>query len=774
MSNWGWFYHYIKELRDQGEAGFAHRLGQLPSLACDDEHERLDALYPELLAASRERKHPWLEIFVRHWGLQSRVARRGLVGANLSEAVDLLERSSRDDARDCPQSTCVVQDLSIAYEQRDDLGFAAERLAVSSECLEQLDPRRECFKCIVAEKLSALADSDRVEEALTELDEAKDHAARHGGEIELTTTRVNLLIRLGRLAECLPLLDKKIAEGRGVSGLHGLNMNLLQRSRVLAGLGRLDEARRDLLAFEDVADTGTLLVRWSDAAFELWQRDGIDDVDLLDHRLGHAADWFGDSGQLRHRLRQLDRRAELALAAGHPATATLAIEDMESLRPELHRDAGAAERCDELRRRAEALAAPELPTDDAPPMELLSWETADASLLETLLHAVEYWPGHDELQVALGRALLQRSWPTAARARMEHFFERNPDSTAAFSFLCSALMATGELDEVERRARLLLESDDAERRALGRWQLANVFDRRGSSVDVRKQLLALLEDDPEALGPRHRLIQSQRRDGLLEDALAQVEVAIAQVERPGSWDWECMELATQLGRHELVRDSARRLDLTLSSDEGPIDEDWEDCRIRFRESDGTEVDLWARRRGPVTARIVQPKVGGGRERLDDLVVFDARPVNLDAIEEARRSDTDDGLGDPMPPAIYACLDTLERGDYRTVVLEGLHPGAATLDAWRDELDERDHLLTDRSGADYRVQLPDADDEQPGLYVSLSVREPDLAWTDEWLTRKAAELTTPLFWTQLLAALGDDSRRKEQEARATELGFELDP
>ncbi len=51
----------------------------------------MDATYPEALALAREARNPWLEVFVRHWNLQSRVLHRHEVADWMSEAVSLLQ-----------------------------------------------------------------------------------------------------------------------------------------------------------------------------------------------------------------------------------------------------------------------------------------------------------------------------------------------------------------------------------------------------------------------------------------------------------------------------------------------------------------------------------------------------------------------------------------------------------------------------------------------------------------------------------------------------------
>ena len=97
--------------------------------------------YDELLASQlalalvRAQKHPWAEVYVRHWYMQSKILHRHEVQDTLSDAVDLLEFANRPETRDCPQSVCVTQDLACAYADIDGPGYARERLAVAAETL---------------------------------------------------------------------------------------------------------------------------------------------------------------------------------------------------------------------------------------------------------------------------------------------------------------------------------------------------------------------------------------------------------------------------------------------------------------------------------------------------------------------------------------------------------------------------------------------------------------------------------------------------------------
>lgn len=94
----------------------------LPTYTCDDEHEKVDALYPEGLALARGINDQWVEVFLRHWFLQSQVLHRENAKGMLDQAIALLDFSHQERTKDCPQRMCVVQDLANCYGIADGPG----------------------------------------------------------------------------------------------------------------------------------------------------------------------------------------------------------------------------------------------------------------------------------------------------------------------------------------------------------------------------------------------------------------------------------------------------------------------------------------------------------------------------------------------------------------------------------------------------------------------------------------------------------------------------
>src|SRR5690606_23689187 len=140
MDIWQWVHDIDPELRRGGHARLAELIKRLPSATVDEQHERVDALAPEALSLARAAGLPWVEEFVLHWHLQSRVLHRSHGDMALGEAVALVEYAHSEPARGCPQAVCTVQDLAACYSQVDGPGYGPERAAVARETLARIDP----------------------------------------------------------------------------------------------------------------------------------------------------------------------------------------------------------------------------------------------------------------------------------------------------------------------------------------------------------------------------------------------------------------------------------------------------------------------------------------------------------------------------------------------------------------------------------------------------------------------------------------------------------
>ena len=166
MNVWGWVWDAKSELEEQGHVELKGYMDRMPSDTCDGRHDLVDSYADEAIGMAKELNIGWVELFLRHWKLQSHVLHRAKPEAMLKEAVHLLEFSSRDENKDCPQSVCAVQDLTSCYGCIDGPGYFEERIAVAEETLERINPDWDCYACIATEYASALLDDGQIDQCI--------------------------------------------------------------------------------------------------------------------------------------------------------------------------------------------------------------------------------------------------------------------------------------------------------------------------------------------------------------------------------------------------------------------------------------------------------------------------------------------------------------------------------------------------------------------------------------------------------------------------------
>lgn len=246
---WAWTHEIERELWEHGEERLCHLMRRVPTAACDGQADEVEALVDEALPMARRLKLPWLEVFFRHWRLQSRVLKGcDVSGDTTREAVALLEFANRDETRDCPQSICAAQDLAASFGILDGPGYVAERVRAAEESLARIDASRACFACISGELVSALTDDRRFEEAAARARDVRRQrkAAHVFGELAIALT--NALSALGRDEEVLELARLPLPGGSGIRE----PTRRLVHSLALARLGDKEQALQKLPSTEQL------------------------------------------------------------------------------------------------------------------------------------------------------------------------------------------------------------------------------------------------------------------------------------------------------------------------------------------------------------------------------------------------------------------------------------------------------------------------------------------------------------------------------------------
>ena len=270
MDIWGWVYDVEEKLREEGKNSLADGIDKLPSDTVDGRHQEIDNYIGELVAEAKNSGHSWVELFIRHWYLQSKVLHRNEPKDAIKEAVSLLEFAHTEENRDCPQSICVVQDLANSYGAFDGPGYAEERLAVAAESLEKINPNWPCYKCIGAEYVEALQDAKRYDECIEFLDKVDNdfiESGRSKDTSHLLLTRVDVLADLGKFKKARKLAKKLSSWGGGNSFILESNMF---KARIEALDGNYEKALALRPSFEKIkVELPSLYDYWSEIQYHI-------------------------------------------------------------------------------------------------------------------------------------------------------------------------------------------------------------------------------------------------------------------------------------------------------------------------------------------------------------------------------------------------------------------------------------------------------------------------------------------------------------------------
>lgn len=691
MDLWAWINDTERRLREEGHARLADLIDRLPTEVCNDRHDRVDAIVPEALALAQSLELDWVEVFLKHWWLQSRVLHR-MDGTALGDAVRLVELAHRDNNRGCPQGVCAVQDLASCYAFVDGPGYAAERLDVASETLARIDASWPCFTCISSEYASALRDRGDSQAALDFVDKQIATLIQRGQRnalYDFPRDRVEVLIELGRFDDALAFVADLEKNGR--SDAHHALSRRLDRARILARLGRGEDAIASLPTVEEIRPTPLFYWFWADAAEHLVRIGHAPNDATLGRVLQGFIDRLEKQGVGRTTLELADLHGRLALERGAPHVARRALAVMERALPLLNKPLDALDRVHRLKKAlADAPATTVVVAD--PETTLAAIRDAegrdperDLVILEAA--AAEH-PAHVPLALALAGCQVANGLEANAIETLDAFHRRLPHDDIA--------LRLGDLLAARNDPRFDALVARHPARDIGAWLLARDAHARREYDECRKHLDAVLAARPDAINSRLLWADCARRLGDLPGALNKLDEVIARVPDGGPHDWDRMVVATLLGDWVRVRESAKRVGFNLEGD-GPIEERWGICRIRY---DDEGRDAWAVRTGPVTARILEVARPPRPQRFDDLVVFDATPLNEG--EEP----------------IFPLLAVLREGGFTAYELDGAHPGEEVVEQMRAAVAALGCELQVLSTDEYTVEQ--GDQEVRGLFAVVAI------------------------------------------------------
>ena len=719
----------LTERLDEEDPQLAYEIANLADWACSGHRDRLEGALPRIVAEARRRDLPWLEVYARHWGLQSSVVRHYEVERGLGEAVSAMERASREDVRDCPQSICTVQDLCIAYGLVDGPGFAAEREQAARETLTRIDARWPCHRCIHEELAQALLDSGRPAEARAHLEQELSHEQRREAP-----TYVLALLAEGRAAQAVIEARNLPLQDRGELGRLGKAISL---ARALALDGQLSESVAALPAWSArLADACEHHQSYVDALALLLDEGALEPTVEHTQQVTHIVHTLRERGARRHAVRVALRWAEHLLHGPLPsARLVLAFLDhVEPLLPALRGSFGDLERHAELRARAEAVRAEPWASDVGTSREILDERMQGGTLrMEEAEATAEALPEHTELVTMVAQHWARRGWPEISRRWYQHALTATPAAPEALVPWLGHLTATADWDGLEHALAHLPESDAL---VLHRhWHGAALAEARGDEDGAGRLLREMIDRWGPDCGYAvfRRAAQLERSAERVDEALA---VWARAVELNPEWKnarWERIELASMRQDWRIVRDEAVALELPVEPGNEPVEERWGRIRLRLPDHDHP---VQAVRTGPATARLLWITCPRVPERFHELWVFDAAPI-----------DESDGI------QTYRAHCWLEEGRHASFTVDGVRLPDPLRERLEAVVEDQGGELHFYSSEAYRIRDPDPEAphgvcDAQFLKVAIPEDRFDGPRLVACLQELAQEVDGPLVWLEL--------------------------
>ncbi|GLZ75698.1 hypothetical protein Afil01_05050 [Actinorhabdospora filicis] len=771
---WAWVHQTHADLVEAGHYRLAEAVAEISGHAVNGRPDEVDAIFPEALATARALDLPWVEVYLRHWRLQSLVSERQQGVKALSEATSLLEFAHREETRECPQSVCVVQDFCICHARIDGPGYVRERLAILDETLPRIEPERNCFDCLTREYCAALDDDGRKEDALAHLlaGEAKHRAAGGDPSLSMHLKHADLLGELGRPAEGLTVLDK--AEAAQRKKPYGLDEDderslAMQRAELHARLGDAEAALAQLLHIDEPQAHADLRLQWATTVELLVALGAFENSTAIGRAMNTWIAYLDEVGAHRRCLDLLVIAGRLAVARGSRAVALTLAGFGERKLADLRRTDGITEELAALRASAEALPATVLPVPvaDIPGhLESLGTQNPDGSYrpadpeanLAILAAAHEAEPTDDHVVGLLSQYYTVLGLPGEAARLLWTRVEADPDDDGMASALGDVLLRARDEEGIARLAGLLAANNPTRSHWLrGNWAMS-----QGDWAEAARECAELVAIDDTVLNTRRMWAAAARRMGdfttaqrlwaeLFERADEEAEDPVLRAHPSDRWG---MIIAATANRDwAAVREQCAVLDIDLDEPEGPIEEMWHPVDLRYDGPQGG-IAVYSVRTGPATARVLTVTQRDAALNYGDVVVLDPESHDSPPEDEEER--------EGWYPTCSA-VTLLEPGGFRSYLVDGAHPGEDELGAIVGALRERGWGVWVYTDDSYVLEpeiegLGELQGVAFGVAVPPAVSSAD---ADTVLTELTAGWRHPMSWLKLAEDAGADTARHEK-------------
>lgn len=709
MDIWAWVETLQEDLRESGYERLADLIDQIQRDVGDNHYERAQAALPEALAGARAVKNPWLEVYLRHWGMQNRMNNIGEGETALGEATSLLEFAHRKETMDCPQSVCVTQDISKCYGNVDGIGWASERLDVCRETMARITPQWPCFDCLSREYSDALLDQGKAEESIAFLEAQAKAMTGVGEEIDsrYRWQQADSIWKAGRPEEALAIYQEIDDMEDGAVEDDRVSRYCYQ-SQILSELGRTEEALELLPAWSEL--TPSDYASWSRAVELIVAKKPETNTWSLAQKLQLALDHLVKVGAHRKALDMAERHGWLACARGARETARRALAAMEACVPRLRAVLDANERVAALAARVSSL--PECTDLPVPAGELVAHlrtleERDPEREIEWLTAARRELPEDLTLLLETADALKTCSLAADSQQLLWTALEAHRDWRPVIYRLQGHVLKAAELRAHERLLALVEPTDPATACWIRmRWAFLN---GQWSEVGEHAVRMLSIENDDDARDLWAQAAMKAEDFGtavrLRKEQLASSEV----LNRGVCWDLLCA--ASAAGEWETVREHATKLGMELEGTEGPVEENWGRVMVAYEE-EGKNYRYVATRTGPVTATILEPAPGRRRQRAGDRVVFEPRP---------REEAPEDEEEKKRFLYTYGHIHTVQSGEFEhSWLLDGAEPTDKAYASFRDALWAKGWSCWRLHRPDYEVTDPAAQEGEEGKLPGMLV------------------------------------------------------
>lgn len=763
MDIWRWVDQAQEDLLKQGNVRLSDMLSEVASLVVDEEHEKVDAIMPEVLALAKKSPNKWIELFFRHWHLQSRVLSRCETKDALPEAISLLDFAHQEDTKDCPQSVCVVQDLASCYANQDGPGFSQERLDVASEALDKINPEWPCFSCIGSEYCNALIDMGKYEESLAFINDYKEKLEefdRESGLSDLCFSEAEALISLNRLDEAKLLIIKAKSDG---GGEHFENRKQGCLAYINALLKSSDEALNHLKPFEIIIRTPSLSMYWVKTLFELAKQNEVNNDWHLNEKILQITEKLSHQGCYRNAFELYSIQAELAIIRQQKHSAERALHGMKYLQKELARDCGAEAAIADLSARINDLKSNTTINFELGPDQLAHLDENPYERISQIKVGLQHWPGNESLILALSECYRVLNQKDNQLNTLMNFLDSHPNSS-------QVILEYGfEGGNYNSLAKLLDHTLTQECEIDLHWSLANLAQKNNQLISALEHVDVLLTFVPSAI---NALKKAQEIAFELKEYQRAISYNLHLIKlKPDETDfyWDNMLYATLTEDWVSVRSSASYLELPIKEGEGEISEDWGTVRIKLNQGDDSEDIVIAKRTGPVTAQILEAANIHSNCYVGHNIIFDPMSLNRrDQQDESGRMHDQEGYYTNL----HQQVGTNKTANYRIVALDGFLPTEEQFNNIKDRLHQADILFDHRSSLSYKIEIDDK--EYTGLYAFLYLHEghTDLA-IHHLLIDLCKDLPLPLIWPKLAAKVDDITTLENMAEAAEKYQIELD-